>query len=95
MKYTSTLKKDHFISSNFISFSLNPLDYGCELDSSILIPSKSLAKMLEEFIVICGCKVHTLTGLIFAKLSPREKFEEVRFAKISIRQKLKTIDSQI
>ena len=31
----------------------------------------------------------------FAKLNPREKFEEVRFAKISIREKLKTVDSQI
>ena len=37
-------------------------------------------------------------GLIlvkFAKLSHREKFEEVRFAKISIRENIKTVDSQI
>ena len=34
-------------------------------------------------------------GLILARLNFREKFEEVRFAKISIREKLKTVDSQI
>ena len=47
----------------------------------------------------CKCCIRfTLMGLIlvkFAKLSPREKFEEVRFAKISIREKLKTVNSQI